>query len=315
MHPFIPTTLAALSIALFCPTTALADASKAEQKRPTTSEVMVSATDKDWRTVADDALLIMELTHGTVVIELNDTFAPKHVANIKTMLANQYFDGLAIVRSQENYVAQWGDPNAENKTKARDLGKAKKKLAGEYFRSAKGLPFTQLPDPDPYAAQTGMVDGFPVGRDDAQGRAWLAHCYGMVGAGRGNESDSGNGAELYVITGHAPRHLDRNVTLLGRVLSGMEHFTTLPRGKGNMGFYDDSQAKPAIKSMRLASQLPASERPQWQVMDTQSATYKQLIEARRHRSDAWFIDPAGHVGLCNMTIPSRATPKRTNKKQ
>src|SRR5690606_9568936 len=77
--------------------------------------------------------------------------------------------------------------------------------------------------------------GFPAARDPADGTAWLAHCYGTVGAGRDNDADSGSGTELYVVTGHAPRQLDRNITVVGRVVQGMELLSALPRGPAPAG--------------------------------------------------------------------------------
>src|SRR4029077_19586463 len=97
--------------------------------------------------------------------------------------------------------------------------------------------------------------GFPAARDPASGRAWLAHCYGMVGAGRENDADSGGGPELYAVIGHAPRHLDRNVTLLGRVVLGIERLSVLPRGTAAMGFYEKPEERVPIRSLKVAADL------------------------------------------------------------
>jgi peptidylprolyl isomerase len=127
----------------------------------------------------------------------------------------------------------------------------------------------------------------------------------MVGAGRGNEADSGSGAELYVVIGHSPRHLDRNITLVGRVLSGMERLSVLPRGTGPLGFYEDPAQYVPIESLRLAADVPESERSRIEVLRTDTATFHQLVESRRNRRESWFIVPVGHVGLCNVPIPVR----------
>ena len=66
-----------------------------------------------------------------VVIELAPQFAPSHVANILALVREQYFDGLAIMRVQDNYVVQWGDADGK-----RPLRTAKKTLAPEFDRSA-----------------------------------------------------------------------------------------------------------------------------------------------------------------------------------
>src|SRR4029077_9343656 len=137
------------------------------------------------------------------------------------------------------------------------------------------------------------------------GRAWLIHCYGMVGAGRGNDVDSGGGTELYAVIGHAPRHLDRNVTLLGRVVQGMELLSALPRGTGALGFYEKPEQRVPIKSVRLAAEMPAAERTNLEVLRTDSQTFTDLVESRRNRRDDWYKVPAGKIDLCNVPIPAR----------
>ncbi len=170
------------------------------------------------------------------------------------------------------------------------------------------LPFTRLPDVDGYAPAVGFSNGFPVGGDPAVKQAWLAHCYGMVGAGRSNEIDSGNGAELYVVIGNAPRQLDRNIALVGRVVQGMELLSTLPRGTGPLGFYEKPEQYVPIESVRLAADVPAAERIGLEVMRTDTPTFQALVESRRNRQDDWYKVPAGHIDLCNVPIPVRPRP-------
>lgn len=269
----------------------------------TTAEVLARSAPQDWRTPAADDLLVMQLAGGRVVIELATAFAPQHADNIRTLVRERYFDGLAIVRVQDNYVVQWGDPSG-NKT----LGKARATLQGEFFRRSAGLRFTTLADGDVYAPEVGYVDGFPAARDPRRGEAWLAHCYGMLGVGRDIGADSGGGNELYVVIGHAPRHLDRNITLAGRVLQGMDVLSVLPRGSGAMGFHEAPEALAPITSIRLAGELPAAERPRLQVLRTDTPTWSAYVDTRRYRRDAWFIEPTGRVDLCNVGVPVRATP-------
>jgi peptidylprolyl isomerase len=246
--------------------------------------------------------LYLELQHGTVVMELAPQFAPMHISNLRKLVRGDYFNGAAIIRAQDNYVVQWSNPSFDEG--ARLPGGAASHLQPEFFRAAKGLHFEQLDSRDAYAAETGFSDGFPVGRDGQAGRAWLAHCYGMLGAGRANEPDSGNAAELYVVTGHAPRHLDRNVTLLGRVIDGIEHLSSLPRGTGPLGFYEKENQYVAIKTLRFAADAD----PKWQVLKTDTATFRALVATRRHRSEEWFVDPADAIGLCNVPLPVRVKP-------
>ena len=189
--------------------------------------------------------LYMELPGGRVVIELATAFAPLHAANIRTLVRQKYFDGLAILRVQDNFVTQWGDPDADDEQQGAVLGRCQRTLPQNSAVPRRDLAFTRLPDGDVYAPEVGFSNGFPAARDPKSGQAWLAHCYGMVGAGRGNEAESGSGAELYVVIGHAPRQLDRNIATVGRVVRGMELLAALPRGSGPAGFYEKRRADAA----------------------------------------------------------------------
>ncbi len=270
----------------------------------TMADVIAATTAADWRPLDPENTLYLQLPQGRVVIELAPDFAPQHAANIRTLARDKYFDGLAIVRAQDNFVVQWGD--AEGK---RSLGAARATLPPEFtVKLSQALPFEALPDRDGYAPEVGFSQGFPAARDVARGEAWLAHCYGMVGAGRGNAPDSGNGAELYVVTGHAPRQLDRNIALVGRVVQGIELLSTQPRGSGPMGFYETAEQTVPITSVRVAADLPVAERTSLEVMRTDTERFRQLVEARRNRRDDWYLVPAGYIDLCNVPVVVRPRP-------
>ena len=281
--------------------------------KPTYSELLATAAPNDWRPLDLENTLYMDLPMGRVVIELSAAYAPAHAANIRTLVREGYFDGLSILRSQDNYVVQWGDPDAENAEpgKARAMKQGKKNLLPEYTRPLDNkLAFTRLPDIDGYAPQVGFSNGFPAARNPKTQRSWLTHCYGMVGAGRDNEDTSGSGAELYVVTGHAPRHLDRNITLLGRVVQGMSLLSVLPRGTGPLGFYEKAEQRVPIKSVRIAADTPAAERTNLEVIRTDTKLFTAMVEALRNRGGTWYKVPAGHIELCNVPIAVRATGQK-----
>jgi peptidylprolyl isomerase len=127
----------------------------------------------------------------------------------------------------------------------------------------------------------------------------------MVGAGRDNAVDSGGGTELYVVIGHSPRQLDRNVTLLGRVVRGIELLSPLPRGTGPLGFYEKPEQRIPLKAVRLSSDVPVADRSAIEVMRTDRQIFQELIESRRTRREEWFHVPGGHIELCNVPIPVR----------
>jgi cyclophilin family peptidyl-prolyl cis-trans isomerase len=275
----------------------------------TMPQLLAKSTPSEWRKPNPENLLVMQLASGRVLIELAPDFTPLHAANIRTLIRQHYFDGLAIVRVQDNFVTQWDDPAGDDngdKSRIRSLGKATATVPPEFTRPIDTrLPWTKLPDGDAYAPEVGFSEGFPVARDPASGQEWLTHCYGMVGVGRDNGADTGNGSALYAVIGQAPRRLDRNLAMIGRVLDGMPLLSSLPRGTGPMGFYDKPAQQVTIQSIQLAADLPAAQQPSIEVLRTDSKTFAALIDAKRNRRDAFYTVPAGKIDICSIDVPMR----------
>ncbi len=297
-----------LSAWLLLATTASLAATPEKQKpaKPRSMQDLLDASSpSDWRTPDPANTLYLDLAAGRVIIELAPEFAPAHIANIRTLAHEHYWDGLSINRSQDNFVVQWGDPAEDDKSR-KSLGTAKPHLPAEFTRNSAGVPFVRLPDHDGWAPQVGFSGGFQVGRNPKSGQAWMAHCYGTVGAGRDTAADSSNGTELYVVDGQSPRQLDRNITVVGRVVQGMELLSVLPRGTGPLGVYEKAEQRVPIKSITLASDVPAEQRVPLQLLRTDTPLFTAVVEARRNRRDDWYKVPAGHIDLCNVPLPARA---------
>ncbi len=300
--------LAALALALAgCATTVPNAAMPEVVETRSTQELLDAATPADWRTPDPADTLYMDLAGGRVVIELAPGFAPEHVANIRTLAREGFWNGLTLYRAQDNFVVQFGDIT-EDGVPGKPIGSAKRTLPAEFDRASSGLAFHALPDPDGWAPETGFANGFPAARDPSTGRAWLTHCYGTLGAGRDMAADSSNGTELYVVTGQAPRQLDRNITTVGRVLQGMELLSVLPRGTGPLGFYEDPAQRTPIRAIQLASNVPVAQRTPLQVLRTDTPLFDAIVESRRNRRDDWYLQPAGHIDLCNISVPVRTPP-------
>ena len=264
-------------------------------------EIVAAAPAEAWVAIDPDDLLVIDLASGQrIVIELAPRFAPAHVANIKTLARARFFDGTSVNRVQDDYVAQWGDATEKKPLPA----PVKAKLPAEYDRPAEGLAMKLLGYADPYAEATGFGDGWPIGT--SAGRAWLTHCYGMVGVGRDMPPDVGNGAELYAVIGHAPRHLDRNIALVGRVIDGIEALSALPRGTGDLGFYKTAGERVPITRVRIAADMPAAARPAYQHLRQDAPAFAAYAQARASRTDAFFIRPAGGIDVCNVPVPVRS---------
>jgi peptidylprolyl isomerase len=267
-----------------------------------TAELLNAAAASEWREISPENTLYMELPGGRVIIELNAAYAPVNAAAVRALVREGYFDGSLVVRVQDNYVVQWA--RSENDERAKSM--STKTLKPEFVRALDPkLPFTRLAYQDTFAPEVGFSEGFPVARDRKLGQTWLVHCYGSVGVGRDNAADSGNGSELYAVIGQSPRHLDRNITLVGRVVQGIERLAMMPRGTGAMGFYESPSDSIPIRAVRVAADVPADERVDLEVLRTDSKTFALLVAARANRRESWFKVPAGRVDVCNVPLPVR----------
>ena len=270
----------------------------------TPSDVVARAPAAAWRAIPAEDLMVIDLRNGgQVIVQLAPAFAPIHVANIKILARSNYWDGSAIYRVQDNYVAQWGNGESD---KPYPKGFVEAPPA-EYHRALKGLTVRPLPYADAYAPRTGFAGGWPMAYDPKAGTANLVHCYGYVGVGRGL-TDTGNGGELYAIIGSPARHLDRNIAIVGRVVEGIERLSSLPRGTEALGFYKERTSDVPIAAIRLASEIPAAGRPAYEYMDVSGATFGNYLRLRANRKDDFYIRPAGGVDICNAPVPVRKKP-------
>jgi peptidylprolyl isomerase len=288
---------------LMLPLTAAALIAAAPPQKPKTpTDIVAAAPASAWTAIPAEDLLVLDLKGGgQVVIQLAPQFAPVHVANIRALARARWWDKAAIYRVQDNYVVQWGNNETERPLPASVVAKP----PAEYHRALKGLAVHPLGYPDAYAPRTGFALGWPIAYDPKGGTANLTHCYGYVGVGRDLAPDTGTGGELYAVIGHAPRHLDRNIALVGRVVAGMEHMSALPRGTDALGFYKERSQDVPIVNVQIASDMSAGKRPEFEYMTSNSSSFAAYLNARANRHDDFFIRPAGGVDICNAPVPVR----------
>ena len=308
---------------------------------PSPGEIAAAAPASDWIAIAPSELLVMDLAPDAkgkarrVVIQLMPApFSQGWIGNIRKLAAAHWWDGTSINRVQDNYVVQWGDATEKKALQegvamvaeseyvtplSEDLQAAlRAKMKSEEaellaaFRQPadKKIPAIKRAIPrDPFAEETIAFRGWPVAIDRQDQSGWPIHCYGMVGVGRNLSPDTGTGAELYTVIGHAPRHLDQNIALVGRVVSGIEHLSSLPRGTGALGFYESEAERVPIASVRIASELAAADQPRFEYLSTESDSFARYADARANRRDPFFIKPAGGADICNIPVPVRAVAK------
>ncbi|KTE01964.1 peptidylprolyl isomerase [Sphingopyxis sp. H038] len=303
---------------------------------PSPGEIAAAAPASDWVAIAPSDLLVMDLAPDAkgnprrVVIQLMPApFSQGWIGNIRKLAAAHWWDGTSVNRVQDNYVAQWGDAT-EKKALPKGLavvserqyvssGRGYSYISGRLAKEsdkvttaedaaeqairAASMPKSDGKFTDNYAQFAGAVNGWVLAADTTG--VWPVHCYGAVGVGRNMSPDTGSGAELYTVIGHAPRHLDRNIAVVGRVVSGIEHLSSLPRGTGALGFYEDAAERVAITSIRVATELPAADQPRFEYLSTESDSFARYADARQNRRDPFFITPAGGADICNIPVPVR----------
>jgi peptidylprolyl isomerase len=276
---------------------------------PAPSEIVAAAKADEWVAIEPSDLMIMDLAPDSigrprrVVIQLiPEPFSQGWVGNIRKLAAAKFWDGTSINRVQDNYVVQWGDA-----TEKKALPNGLALVDQRYYRvqpyhDGQSVVLKVKGPKDNYADWATHLRGWQIAGDELGG-TWPTHCYGMVGVGRNLSPDTGTGAELYTVIGHAPRHLDRNIALVGRVIKGIEHMSSLPRGTGALGFYETEGERVPILSVRLGNDV--KDVPAFEYLNTDSASFAAYADARANRRDPFFNVPAGGADICNIPVPIR----------
>lgn len=265
-----------------------------------TAPALETAPETEWRTVPADHLLLMETERGVIAIELNSDFAPGHVARIRELASSGAYDGVTFYRVIDGFVAQGGLQDeeliAENWTS----------IPNENDRDISEADFNPLGNDDLFAPLVGHMNGFPAARDAEMGREWLLHCPGAMAFGRDNDPDSG-GTEFYIVL-NAQRYLDRNLTVFGKVIDGMEHVQALKRGDRAIesGVIQPPEKGDAVLWAAIAADLPEDERPVYQVMNTNHVAFEAAKTAKRVREEEFFYrKPPEILDICTFEVPVR----------
>jgi peptidylprolyl isomerase len=267
---------------------------------------------QDWREVQPANLVLIDTRYGEVAVELAPAFAPKHVERVRALIRAHFYDGLSFYRVIDGFVAQGGigEGTASTKDHPKEAASLKQwpALKAEFERPiGNDVTFTPLGNGDLFAPEVGHVNGFPVGRDAKAGREWMIHCPGTFAFARDNGADTAT-TEFYIVIGEAPRRLDRNLSAFGRVIDGMQYLQKLARGdqKVENGVIQDVAKRDPIVRMRLASDIPDRERPHFQAMRTESASFAKEKELRKNPAPDFYIHtPPPVLEICGLSVPVR----------
>ena len=263
----------------------------------------------DWRAIPDDELMVMTLAAGKrVVVRLAVRYAPEHVGNVRRLALAHWWDATTIYRVQDNWVTQWGGAPTDDEHKPLPAGIVTRPAA-EFdlppHREGNQKLAQLMHRPDAYSSSSGITaDGWATASDGTA--AWLTHCYATVGVARDALPDTGSGGELFVAIGGSARRLDRNYTIVGRVIDGMAALSGLPRSEAAMGFYATPGERLGIASVRLASDLPPAERPHYQYRAADNARFAAMIASRVAPKPPTV--GLGGVDVCDVPLATRRMP-------
>lgn len=273
-------------------------AGEALEGKQAPSKILANAQASDWRPLDPEETLYIELERGTVIVALSTQLARAHVEQVKALAREGFYDGLSFYRVIDGFVAQGGDVLEQ-----REITNAASAMTAEFDQSFDdSIDFSALSDPDGYAAQVGFIDSLPAGVSRDRKTVWHLHCTGAFAFGRTNEKDSA--ATEFYITLQPQRYLDRNLTVFGRVIYGMEHVQALRRVAPAQSEGDDLGE--TILSIRVGADAPETQRVALEIFRSGTSTFESFVESRRNRPEEFFYHRPDHADICALPIPVRA---------
>ena len=244
--------------------------------------------DAAWRDLKPDETLLIDTTQGRIIVEMRPEFAPKAVERVKLLAREGVYDGLLFHRVIDHFVDQTGNPDNHdggvsthpNLPPEFSFLLAPEAVDAVATQASDGIsgfvgasPFTAVQQPGPGGAL----------------RAAGAYCAGVAGMGRQADPGSGN-AEIFFMR-EASRRLDRDYSVWGRVVFGLD--TVRAMAVGEPPAHPDRMTR-----VRVMADLPLAKRPHLQIMDTRSTAFRALLDRARAAKGADFT-------LCDIAVPVR----------
>ena len=265
----------------------------------------------EWRTVAIENMVLLTLPHGKVVIELAPQFSPKHVKQFIQLTKAGHYNGNKFYRVIDGFVAQAGPEDASKADRSVPL----LSLEGDWT-TEQDFAFTLVQNNDLFAEKTGFKNGFALGHNPSENKAWLTHCPGIIAMARGNEANSAS-SHFYITNGQAPRYLDRIMSIFGRVIYGMNHVQSITRTAVIEGedAVPDTKHTPII-SMQMMADVPKAEQIHLQVTNTESALFATKLADRIKRNSAFFFKkPPPVLDICQTPVLTRLIQNKAITKE
>ncbi len=270
---------------------------EALEGQTSSADILAATEASDWLQLDQDNLLYIELERGRVVVALSTSLAQGHVTQIKALAREHFYDGLSFYRVIDGFVAQGGDAFGKRKIK-----QAQQKMQPEFEQPrSEQLSITFQDDADGYASKVGWIDSLPVGVDEKTNTVWHLHCAGAFAFGRDTEKDTAS-TEFYIPL-HPQRYLDRNLSVFGRVVQGMEYLQALRRVSPPQS--EDDDPGETILSMRIGSDIPEADRAALEILRTDTQTFQRYVASRRNRPEEFFYFRPDNINVCDLPMPVR----------
>ncbi|HEV7383797.1 MAG TPA: peptidylprolyl isomerase [Phenylobacterium sp.] len=245
----------------------------------------------DWRSPDPNDVLVIDTNKGRIIVEMVPEVAPQHVARMRELAHENFFDGQRFFRVIEDFMDQTGDPQNSGQG-----GSSKPNVPAEFlFRRGADMPFTMAADQT--VAEIGFLKSLPITSQsmamapltaDQKVRAWVLYCQGVAGMARDSNEDSAN-SQFFLMRAPFPS-LERKYTAWGRVISGQDVVKAIKVGEP----VPDPQDR--MERVRLLADLPEASRPKVRVIDPKGPWFKAEIERARAAKGADF-------SACNVDIP------------
>ncbi|GAB5455639.1 MAG: peptidylprolyl isomerase [Henriciella sp.] len=268
-----------------------------------TEDEIASALAPDWRDVSPENLILVETVYGDIVLELNADFAPNHANQFRKLVRDDVYNGISFYRVIDAFVAQGGLQDEA-------IIEQYPTIENENDRPISEAAFVPLGNADLFAPVVGHIDGFAVGRSETLGSEWLLHCPGALAMARDTDPDSGS-TEFYIVL-DAQRYLDRNLTVFGRVIDGMQYVQKLKRGVRAIenGVIQAPEVGDEIMSMTLAADMDAAIRPAYQIQAMPTQAFEDAKTEKRVREEDFFYrKPPEMLDICGFEVPVRKAPE------
>ena len=166
---------------------------------------------------AKENIMILKLSYGEVEIELYPEKAPNHVKRFKELANSGKYDGVVFHRVIDGFMAQTGDVKFGNSNNP------------SFNLSLAGTGGSDLPD-----LKAEFSD--------------VAHNRGVLSMARSSDPNSAN-SQFFIVLESAP-HLDRNYSVFGKVIKGMDLVDKIKKGDGSSGSVVEPDKIISLKSKK-----------------------------------------------------------------